>query len=92
MTVLLDLRDAHLVASPDLSPVEAKAVAMLVHEVERRTGIALPVSESPGSGPVIVVHRASGMGPSEGYRVTTTDEVVEIQGKDDRETLFGVGP
>jgi len=40
MTVLLDLRDAHLVASPDLSPVEAKAVAMLVHEVERRTGIA----------------------------------------------------
>jgi hypothetical protein len=87
----LDLHNARVRTDANLSPVEKKAVTMLVEEVEKRTGLTWPVSTSAASGAVITVHHASGSGPAEGYHLTVRGSAVDVQGNDDRGTLFGVG-
>ena len=85
----LDLHQAHVGADPNLTGPEKKAVQMLVEEVERRTALAWPVAA--GSGPSIRVHHASGSGPAEGFHLSVRGGAVDIQGNDERGTLFGVG-
>jgi hypothetical protein len=93
----VDLRRAVVVAPPQLSPRESRAVAMLVEEVEKRTRIRWPVAASRPSGPVPVIwiERPSGAGPAEGYRIRVDDSAaapaVFISGNDARGLLFAVG-
>src|SRR5262252_6243186 len=87
----LDLHDARVRTDANLSPVEKKAVSMLVEEVGKRTGLAWLVNGSAASGPIVTVHHATGSGPAEGFHLTVRGSAVEVQGNDDRGTLFGVG-
>lgn len=85
----LDLRNARVRPDPNLTGPEMKAVRMLTDEVERRTAVLWPVGQ--GSGPAIQVHHALGSGPAEGFHLTVRAGAVDIQGNDERGTLFGVG-
>ena len=88
----LDLKDASIAAAPDLTGPERKAVEMLRLEVEARTGLRwLARGANPAEGPVISVRHGSGTRPAEGFRLIVRDGRVEIQGNDERGTLFGVG-
>ena len=62
-TAPLDLRNAVVVTPPNLNGPERKAVAMLVEEVEKRTGIRWPVSSDwpAGGRPAIAVTALSGL-------------------------------
>jgi Glycosyl hydrolase family 20, domain 2 len=103
----IDLTNATVVAAPDLSPRERKAVAMLVEEVERRAQRRWIVSPSwPASGPAIAVGTEASLralagkhsqdAPSaaagpEGYRLWASGGNVLVAGNDARGVLFGVG-
>ena len=86
----LDLRRATVSADANLTGPEKKAVQMLTEEVERRTALRWSAT-SAGSAPVIAVHHAKGSGPAEGFHLQVRGTRVEIQGNDERGTLFGVG-
>ncbi len=60
---LIDLRQATIAVPPDLSGSEAKAVTMLVEEVEKRTQIRWPVAEAwpARADPVIAVGTAAAL-------------------------------
>jgi hypothetical protein len=63
----LDLTRAAVLAPPDASPVEKKAVAMLVEEVGRRSGVHWEIqsaleAESPADGAVIAVGQRRPLG------------------------------
>jgi len=69
----------------------AKAVTVLVEEVEKRTQIRWPVAVTrPASGASIAISN-TGAGPAEGYTIRTTGGSVEVAGNDARGVLFGVG-
>ena len=85
----LDLRNGRVNADSNLTGPERKAVQMLIEEVEHRTALQWPLA--PGSGPAIRIHHANGSGPAEGFHVTVRGATVDIQGNDERGTLFGVG-
>lgn len=84
----LDLRNAHISPDAALTAPEKKAVQMLVEEVERRT--ALQWSAGTGS-PTIRIHHGTGTGPAEGFHLSVRGATIDIQGNDERGTLFGVG-
>jgi hypothetical protein len=91
----LDLRGAVVTTSIPLQGPEQKAVAMLVEEVEKRTGIHWPVHQttsggtgSEGTRVEVLLRKAS---PSEGYRVEVRGNVVRVSGNDARGVMFGVG-
>jgi hypothetical protein len=88
-TLALDLRTATISTDPNLTAPEKKAVQMLVEEVEHRT--ALRWTSTSGTGPIIRVHHATATGPSEGFHLSVRPNIVDIQGNDERGTLFGVG-
>jgi hypothetical protein len=85
----LDLHNATINAAPNLTGPEKKAVQMLVEEVEHRTALKWPWA--PAAGPSIRVHHATGTGPADGFHLSVRGTVVDIQGNDERGTLFGVG-
>ena len=87
----LDLAKAVVVASPQLTGPEKKAVAMLVDEVNKRAQIRWPVTAAPPKtdAPVISIVRQSG--PPEGYRIRVAKGSVLVAGNDARGVLFGVG-
>lgn len=87
----LDLRDA-AVRGEGLSGPSAKAMQMLVEEVESRTRIRWRAGAAQAGKPSIVLARnpASGLAP-EAYRITVAAAVIRIEGADDRGVLFGVG-
>jgi hypothetical protein len=59
----LNLGNASVVPSPNLTGPEKEAVAMLIDEIEKRTRIRLPSSDRwPDSGPAIFVGREAGLG------------------------------
>ena len=89
----LDLREAVVSTDTNLTATEKQAVRMLVEEVERRTalGWSRPAGSGRPSGPTVVVHHARGSGPAEGFRLQVRGSGVDIQGNDERGTLFGVG-
>ena len=84
----LDLRQSRIAADSNLSGPEKKAVEMLTEEVEKRTALRWGAS---GSGPVITIHHARGSGAAEGFHLRIANGGVDIQGNDERGTLFGIG-
>ena len=93
----VDLHDATIVVRSGVLPnAEKTAAAVLVEEVEKRTGLRLPVSTvRPGNRPAIVITTgAAGMG-AEGYRLSLNQSgpqpMIRIAGADARGALFGVG-
>jgi hypothetical protein len=80
----IDLTLTAVTTPPDLSPREAKAVAMLVDEVEKRSGVRW------NAGPATVAIER-GAGPAEGYTIRTSAHGVTVSGNDARGILFGIG-
>jgi hypothetical protein len=87
----LDLRDA-TVRGEGLAGPSAKAMQMLVEEVEARTRIRWRAGAASLGQPSIVLARnpASGLAP-EAYRITVTPRMIRVEGAGDRGVLFGVG-
>jgi hypothetical protein len=86
----LDLRRATVSADANLTGPEKKAVTMLTEEVERRTALRWS-GTGDRAGSMITVHHARDSGPAEGFRLQVRGQSVEIQGNDERGTLFGIG-
>ncbi len=86
----LDLSSAVVVAAPNLSATERKAVTVLVEEVEKRTGILWPVMSASTEGARIeaLSHQSQ---PAEGYHIEVGSAWVRITGNDARGVLFGIG-
>ena len=84
----LDLSNATIALSAGLSGPETKAVALLIEEVERRTGLRWGTTPSMGGARFEIVR---GTGPAEGYVIRTAGETVTISGNGPRGVLFGVG-
>ena len=93
----LDLRQAVIVAPPG-----QKAAALLSDEIERRTRIRLPISETwPASGAAIFTGRDAParfagrlIAPApgaDGYRIQNLDGNILVVGNDLRGTLYGAG-
>jgi hypothetical protein len=82
----LDLTHATVVAPPGLSGPEDKAVALLIEEVDKRSGIRWDMGTSP-----VTVEIAHASGPSEGYSDHSAAHGVTISGNDARGVLFGIG-
>lgn len=102
----LDLSKATIVVrGGDVPLVERTAATVLVEEVERRTGIVLPVAESwPASGPGIALlsgtdaqlqgrpaPAAVRTDAAEGYTLVTAEDALWIIGADPNGALYGVG-
>ena len=88
----LDLTNATVVTPPGLSAPEAKAVTLLIEEVEKRSGIRWDsaLEHAPAAAPATIeIGRTSG--PAEGYSIRTTGHAVTISGNDARGVLFGIG-
>lgn len=87
----LDLTRATVVVPAGLSPLENKAVGVLVEEVERRTQVRWPVATArPGDGtPAVILARGSG--PPEGFRIRADGSTVTVTGNDPRGVFYGVG-
>lgn len=97
---LLDLRQATIVYNATTgSRAETKARTVLVEEIEKRTGIRLPMTtELPATGTVIAITVQPGMQGvgAEGYHLYTEtsdggQSIVWIVGVDGRGALYGVG-
>jgi hypothetical protein len=86
----LDLTRATVHTSPPLTSPEQQAVAMLLDEVEKRTGIRWEnaAADNPLA-PTVNIERAEG--PPEGYAIRTTPTSVTVSGNDPRGVLFGAG-
>lgn len=67
-------------------PVPAR---VLVEEVEKRTGIRLPLSDT-GSGPLISISSGAKL-PAEGFHLRADSQSIRIEGADARGALYGVG-
>ncbi|HTQ56188.1 MAG TPA: hypothetical protein VMI94_17085 [Bryobacteraceae bacterium] len=80
----LDLTLSRVFAPADLSAREAKAVAMLRDEVEKRSGIRWDTGPA-----TVTIERGSG--PAEGYRIRSDAHGVTVSGNDARGILFGIG-
>ncbi len=90
----LDLRRATVVVRAGSLPIAEKTAAtVLVEEVEKRTGIRLPVSTArPANTPAIVLGSGSGNGlRPEGYRLRADQSAVRLEGADGRGALYAVG-
>src|ERR1700730_15299057 len=85
----LDLTSAAVIAPPNLSPQEQKAVAMLVDEVEKRTGIRWPVTHASDGVRIEMISQPAT--PPEGYHIEVRAHFVRVIGNDARGVLFGAG-
>ena len=85
----LDLREATVTYKFGGSRIEAKAVQMIVEEIEKRTQLRLGHNQAGNGAPVI--HMERGSGPADGFTVAVTAGGVSIQGNDDRGVIFGAG-
>ena len=102
----LDLAGATIVVRAGDRPlVEQTAATVLVEELRRRTGLALPVAtEWPAAGPAIALLSGTGdtlagkIAPAvertdaaEGYTLATDGDAIWIMGADPHGALYGVG-
>jgi hypothetical protein len=90
----LDLRRAVVVVRGGVVPeAEKTAAAVLVEEVEKRSGVRLPVATARRAGAVSIVVTGNGGGAAEGYRLSAAEggTEVRIEGNDARGALYGVG-
>jgi hypothetical protein len=85
----LDLTSAAIVAPPNLSSREQKAVAMLVDEVDKRTGIRWPVIQASRAVRIEMISEPGS--PPDGYHIEVKDQFVRVIGNDARGLLFGAG-
>ena len=83
----LDLTNATVVTPPTLTAPENKAIALLIDEVDRRSGIRWEIAADAAA--TIEIQRATG--PAEGYRIQTAGHTVTIAGNDAHGILFGIG-
>jgi hypothetical protein len=83
----LDLTNATVMPPPALSGPEAKAITLLVEEVDKRSGIRW---EQASAAPA-TIEIARTIGPAEGYSIRTSAHAVTIAGNDARGILFGIG-
>ena len=84
----LDLSRANVVAGT----ADRNSALVLVEEVEKRTGIRLPVVASLQEGKISIALRQGVAGlAAEGYRLKASAGQVEIAGADARGVLYGVG-
>jgi hypothetical protein len=100
-SAVLALHDAVIVTPVPLRGPEAKAVAVLIDEIERRTGIRLTLSDllPPADRPVIVMGRRADLLPSadplpaDGFAVRAEGETRQLilAGNDARGLLYAVG-
>jgi hypothetical protein len=96
---VVDLRDAVVVSRVGAAQeVEKTAVAMLVEEIEKRTGIRLPVAAEPLAGRAAISISSGAAIPgvsAEGYRLRVERKsgaaLVRIEGVDARGALYGAG-
>ena len=84
----MDLSRAKVAYPANFSGPEAKAVAMLADEVEKRSGIRWETAPDADN-PSVRIERTSG--PAEGYRIRTIGNSVTVYGNDARGILFGIG-
>lgn len=84
----LDLTNAAVVSPPGLAAPEAKAVTLLIEEVDKRSGIRWETAPAAAPATVEIKH---GIGPPEGYSIHATAHTVTIAGNDARGVLFGIG-
>ena len=84
----LDLTNAAVVSPPGLSLQEAKAVTLLIEEVEKRSGIRWEPASATAPATIEITRTT---GPAEGYSIRTTARAVTIAGNDARGVLFGIG-
>lgn len=84
----IDLSRATVSVPPNLTGPEAKAIALLIDEVEKRSGTRWETSPAGGY-PVISIER--GAGPAEGYRIHATGQTIALSANDSRGMLFGIG-
>jgi hypothetical protein len=84
----MDLSHATVAYPADFSGPEAKAVAMLVDEVDKRSGIRWETAPDRSAATVAIER---GAGPAEGYRIRATGGSVTVSGNDARGVLFGIG-
>jgi len=97
----VDLSKGVIYTHKKLTPREQKAVTMLVEEIEKRSGIRLPVQDEalPDGTKFISVgsfDNAVGKQPlerpgKEGYSVSSDPRGVSVLGADERGILFGIG-
>lgn len=88
-------RASIVVRTGALPPAERTAATVLAEEIEKRTGIRLPIStEMPAQGPAIVLG-ADNSGTAEGYHLYLEQRnaapVLRVRGAGPRGVLFGVG-
>jgi hypothetical protein len=97
----LDLRRAAIVTPAGLTGPERKAASLLADEIEKRTRIRLPITETWPDGPAIFTGRdlparfsgrliAAAPG-ADGYRLQMLDGNILVVGNDARGTLYGAG-
>ncbi len=84
----MDLSRAQVAYPAAFSGPEAKAVAMLIEEVDKRSGIRWEIAPD-ANGAALTIERGSG--PAEGYRIRSAGGSVTISGNDARGVLFGIG-
>lgn len=89
----LDLTRATVVTSANATKRQEKAAALLVEEVERRTGIRWSLAKSAPAGRPAIALAAQPGAPPEGFtnRAEAARNRVTVTGSDDRGVLFGVG-
>jgi hypothetical protein len=88
LDLTMDLTHAAVVTPPALTAQEAKAVALLIEEVDKRSGIRW---ESSPAAFTVTIEIARTTGPPEGYTIRTTPHSVTVSGNDARGILFGIG-
>jgi hypothetical protein len=84
----MDLSRAVVRYPKEFAGPELKAVALLVEEVEKRTGVRWATGPAEGAA---VVSFERGAGPAEGYRIRSAGGTVTVTGNDARGVLFGAG-
>src|SRR5690349_8821458 len=80
----VDLRRAVVVVRPgELPPAEKTAATVLVEEVERRSGIRLPIATtSPTDRPAIAITVTEPPGRPESFHLRADNRTVRIEGAD----------
>jgi hypothetical protein len=87
----LDLTNATVVSPPALTGPEAKAITLLVEEVDKRSGIRWESVQAHDPAAPATIEIARTIGPAEGYSIRTSAHAVTIAGNDARGILFGIG-
>src|SRR5205085_3594540 len=75
----------------NLGRVEGKAVAMLIDEVEKRTGIHWEMARETSRDQVSITLHAEKAEAKEGFAIRATENQVSVTGNDERGLMFGVG-